>query len=159
MAERPRKISQEVSVQQIGAETLIYDGRRHLAFCLNASSASVWRIADGTRTIAQMCDAASAELGHEVSEELVRFTVETLRSEGLIEPPTEADNGIDAGCVISRRAMLRQLGVSGAMLLPVVASIVAPTAAQAYSGCVNCSTGNARAGRIKKLQQGGSSQQ
>jgi hypothetical protein len=156
--ETPRRITQDVSVQQVGAETLIYDGRRHLAFCLNASSAVVWRMADGTRTIAQMSNAASLELGAEMSEDLVRFSIETLGVDGLIEPATEAETNSDAARNISRRAMLQRLGVGGAMLLPVVASIVAPTAAQAYNGCVDCSTSNARAARIRRLQQSGSSQ-
>ena len=154
--ETPRSIQQDVSIQQIGTETLLYDGRRHLAFCLNASSAVVWRLANGTNTISQMSEAASFELGVGLSEDLVRFTVDTLRSDGLIELATETEVGIDAAPCISRRAMLQRLGAGGAMLLPVVASIVAPTAAQAYSGCVDCSASPAsRAARIRRLQQSG----
>ena len=36
------------------------------------------------------------------------------------------------------------------MLLPAVAAIVAPTAAQAYSGCVDCS--DSQAARARKRQ-------
>jgi hypothetical protein len=158
--EMPSRISQNVSMQQIGAETLVYDGQRHLAFCLNASSGAVWKMADGTRTMAQIAHATSLEIGAEVSEVLAGYIVETLRADGLLEPTTQSGNGngVEATPGISRRAMLQRLGVGGAMLLPVVASIAAPTAAQAYNGCVDCSTSNSRAARIRKLQQSRSSQ-
>jgi hypothetical protein len=150
----PRRIEQDVSVQQIGNEMLAYDGRRHLAFCMNASSAAVWRVADGSRTIMQISAAVSMELDAEISEELVRFAVETLRADGLIEPMAEVAASDDASPRMSRRAMLKRLGTGGAILLPVVASIVAPTAAQAYNGCVDCSSNSAsRAARIRRLQR------
>jgi len=47
---------------------------------------------------------------------------------------------------VSRRAVLQQLGVAGAMLLPVVSAIFAPTAAQAYSGCFDCDTSKTAGG-------------
>jgi hypothetical protein len=154
--EIPRRIEQDVSIQRIGTEMLAYDGRRHLAFCMNASSAAVWRLADGTREIAQISEAASLELGVEVSDDLVRFIVEALRGDGLIEPMEADVAGVETASRISRRAMLQRLGTGGAMLLPVVVSIMAPTAAQAYNGCVDCSVSSgARAARIRKLQQSG----
>ena len=131
----PRRILNDISVQQIGTEVLVYDPRRHKAFCLNPSSSVIWRLADGMHTIAEISAAASAELGAPVSEEFVIFALEELRQDGLIEPTPNAEPMSS----ISRRALLQKLGAGGAMLLPAIAAIVAPTAAQAYSGCVDCS--------------------
>ena len=138
--ETPRRLQRHVSIQKIGSETLVYDELRHKAFCLNESSSVIWRLADSGHTVAQMRDAASIELGAGVSEELVRYALEELRRDGLVEP----SSGVEAGPAISRRAMLRTLGVSGALLLPMIAAIMAPPAAQAYNGCVDCSATPAR---------------
>jgi hypothetical protein len=148
----PCRIKNGVSIQHIGAETLVYDAQRHLAFCLNPICATVWNLADGSRSVEQLGIAASAQLGAEVSAELVALTLQTLRADGLIAPPAPDFTAWPAPA-LSRRALLKRLGTGGAMLLPVVASIVAPTAAQAYNGCVDCSTSNSRAARIRKLQQ------
>jgi hypothetical protein len=145
----PRGIWREISVQQIGRETLVYDGVRHRAFCLNESSGVVWRLADGTRTLAQLREGAAVELGAAVSEELVVFILDALRTDGLIEASGAGDERIG----MSRRAMLQRLGVGGVMLLPVIAAIVAPTAAEAYNGCVDCDASSAKGARARRLQQ------
>ena len=131
----PRSIQPRVSTQRVGSEILVYDPSRFMAFCLNRSSSIVWSLADGERTVAEIGAAASLELETSVSEEFVFFALEQLRGDGLIEPPATTETRP----AISRRTLLRRLGAGGALLLPVVAAIVAPTAAQAYSGCVNCS--------------------
>lgn len=130
----PRSIRQQMLIQQIGTETLVYDERRHMAFCLNESSSAIWGLADGERTVAEIGAASSLLLKAPVSEELVLFAIEELRRDGLMEPCLDAE----CATAVSRRTMLQRLGVGGAMLLPVVAAIMAPTAAQAYSGCFDC---------------------
>jgi hypothetical protein len=135
----PRRIQRGFSVQQVGSETLVYDDCRHRAYCLNESSSVIWRLADGERGIAEICMEASLELQTPVSEEFVVFAMEELRKAGLIEPSQTAGDGSS----ISRRVMLQRLGVAGALLLPAITSIVAPTAAQAYNGCVDCTSSQA----------------
>jgi hypothetical protein len=148
--EAPRRVQEHLSVQPVGEETLVYDELRHKAFCLNRSSAAIWRLANGERSVDAMRVLASAELGMEVGEEFVWFAVEQLRSDGLIEPARTPA----AAKPVSRRAMLQRLGAGGAMLLPAIASIVAPTAAQAYSGCFDCDVSpSVRASRIAKANQ------
>ena len=141
--EVPRSVQRYISIQQVGTETLVYDELRHKAFCLNESSSVIWRLADGERTVAQMRAEAALQLGTEVSEEFVLFALDQLRRDGLVEPSSIAE----AGPAISRRSMLRTLGVGGALLLPMIAAVMAPPAAQAYNGCVDCSAAPARARR------------
>jgi hypothetical protein len=148
--EAPRSIQQEISVQRIGTETLVYDERRHRAYCLNESSSLVWMLANGERTIAEIREAASVELKTPVSEEFVLYAIAELRRDGLMQSPAVSE----VGPTITRRAMLQRLGAGGMLLLPAIASIVAPTAAQAYSGCVDCSSEAAsRAARARRAQQ------
>lgn len=142
----PRRIQESVSIQQIGTESLVYDECRHKAFCLNESSSVIWQLADGERTIAEISAAASLQLKTPVSEDLVLFAIDELRRDGLIES-SSVDESAPA---ISRRAMLRRLGVSGALLLPMIAAVLAPTAAQAYNGCVDCSSSPASKARRRQ---------
>jgi hypothetical protein len=147
--EAPRGVRQQILVQRVGAETLVYDEQRHRAFCLNACSAAVWELADGGRTVAEIAAAASIELKRPVGEDVVRYALEELRRDGLIEAGTM----VEEAQPISRRALLQRLGVGGAMLLPAVAAIVAPTAAQAYSGCFDCSVSPSRAAQAARANQ------
>ena len=133
----PRKLQHQVTVQHLGAETLVYDESRHQAFCLNPTSAAVWNLADGTRTPAQIAAAASLSLKDLVTTELVEFALHQLRNDGLLEP---AVTTLPAVAPVSRRAMLQSLGASSMLLLPAIAVIFAPHAAQAYGGCFDCST-------------------
>jgi hypothetical protein len=131
----PRRIKEQISVQTVAAETLVYDERRHMAFCLNLSCSAIWRLATGEHTIGEISQAASIELGTEISEEFAMFAVEEMRRDGLIEP----SGAVVAAEPVSRRILLQRLGAGGVMLLPAVAAIIAPTAAQAYRGCFDCS--------------------
>jgi hypothetical protein len=131
--EMPRNMRQDICIEQIGSETLLYDERRHKAFCLNAMSAAVWQKCDGAHTIEQIAAAITLELAMPVSEELVQFTLGELRRDGLIEAATIPTVMPE----ISRRDMMQKLGFRAALLLPVVAMVVAPKAAHATSGSVD----------------------
>lgn len=141
-AEAPRSIQQHVSIQQVGSETLLYDERRHLAFCLNKSSSVLWRLANGQRDLQQLRAAAELELHTPLSQDFVLFALAQLRRDGLLEPAAAASIPPAASTrpAISRRALLQKLGAGSALLLPAIAAIVAPTAAQAYNGCVDCTS-------------------
>ena len=131
----PRGIRSNISVQQIGSEVLIYDELRHKAFCLNATSAAIWGLCDGEHTPAEIASAASVKLAIPIDEEIVRLGLRDLRRDGLVGPSAE----IAAVQPVSRRVILQRIGGGAAIMLPMVAAVMAPTAAQAYSGCVDCS--------------------
>jgi hypothetical protein len=142
----PRGIRQDISVQKIGRETLVYDRRSHKAFCLNECSSIVWDLANGERTLDELTHLVSAALNASIDQELVMLAMQQLREQQLMELAP-------SGCPqepISRRDVLRKLGAGCAALLPVIASIAAPTAAQAYSGCVDCSVAPGRPQRIRR---------
>ena len=132
----PRSVRRDMTVQSVGKETLIYDEVRHLAFCLNPIASAVWVMCDGTRGILEIAGLVTAELEYEVSGDAVQLAVDQLKQQGLLEQAT----GLVPAYVVSRRAMLVRGGAGAMMMLPVVAAIAAPKAAQAYTGCVDCST-------------------
>jgi hypothetical protein len=127
----PRSIPNDrIIVREMDTETLLYDERTHKAWCLNQSSACIWRLCDGKHAVSEIAEAASRELGSPVNEELVLLTVAELREKELLEEiaPALLPEGM------SRRAMIGRAGLVAAALLPVIASVVAPPAAHAVSG-------------------------
>ena len=130
----PCRISCGLCTEEIGDEILVYDELRHKAFCLNATSAAIWKLCDGAHTVEQIAASVTFRLAMPVAEEVVLFALEELRRDNLVE--TEAD--VSTKPILSRRELMQKLGIGAAMLLPIIAPIVAPKAAQAYSGCVDC---------------------
>ena len=127
---RPHRIQQDhIAIQEIGTETLLYNEQSHKVWCLNRSSACIWRLCDGQNTVTQIAPAASAQLGSAVSEEVVLLTLAELREKELIQP--DADEFLPQG--ITRRQMISKAGLTATALLPVIASLTAPRA-QALSG-------------------------
>ena len=126
----PARRVRHVSVQSVGLETLVYDEARHKAFCLNPISALVWRLADGRHDASKIAEAASVELKHLVTEEIVLYALGQLQQDGLLECGSVVH-------VASRRELVKKLGYGAAMLMPVVTAVFAPKAAEAYGGgCV-----------------------
>lgn len=133
---QPRTVSQGLSIQQVGEETLIYDERRHLAFCLNRISSAVWKRCNGAQTVAQIAAALETELALPVSEDIVLFALAQFEKDSLLESGANLPAEVSPAILgeISRRNLMTKLGYGAAMLLPVVAMIAAPTSAQAQMG-------------------------
>jgi hypothetical protein len=144
METRPKARERDLVVESVDQELLVYDLERDRGHCLNDTAALVFEHCDGTRTAAELAAHLSAETGREIDEEVVERALARLGDEGLLEEPVRAPaNGRDW----SRRQVLVRVGVAGAAAgvgLPVVKSIVAPTAAHAQS----CIPENASCGAL-----------
>lgn len=112
--------------QEVGHELVVYDERTHEAHRLNRTAALVWRLADGRRSVAELASLVHAAIGVPEDEEFVRLALAELDLVGLLAQPLSETSGL-----ISRRHLFQV----AAYLLPVVASIVAPTPAMAQSPC------------------------
>lgn len=119
-------------IDDLPDEVLVYDLERHKAHCLNRSAALVWRACDGKSSSADIALRLTAELDAPFSEDLVLIALNQLEKLNLLEdgPTLPAQFSI-----LSRRQMIRNLGLAAAVAVPVVTSIVAPTAVQAAT-CV-----------------------
>jgi hypothetical protein len=124
-------------VEELDDELVVYDEGRDTACRLNATSALVWRAADGTRSIEELVELLRAEIGEPADEDLVMVTLDGLGAHGLLEghaarPAEEAR--------LSRRRFIRRVGTVGAaaLMLPVVHSMVAPAPAAAQSAGGYC---------------------
>ena len=128
---KPRARTEGLVVQALPDETLVYDLDRDLAHCLNQTAAVIWNRCDGSSTTKQIARAVSIDLNQPIDERFVWVALDQLgRNHLLLDgPPPSPMSGM------GRREVMRALAVSAAVAIPVVASIVAPTPAQAASGC------------------------
>ena len=128
---KPKTRRSGLLVRELPDEVLVYDLEQHRAHCLNRTAALVFRHADGTRT--------PGELAHVLGpggSEVVALALDELGAAGLLEPdPTAAEPAGSES--MSRREVARRIGLAAAILLPAVATIVAPTPAEAAASCVN----------------------
>lgn len=129
--ESPRRIETGTSVERVGDETLVYDQVRHMAFCLNRTSSAIWRMCDGTHTSTHIAAAVTLELAEPITEDLVAFALDQLHGDGLLQSAP-----LPSPPHLSRREMVEKLGARALILLPVVAAVLVPKAAQALSGVV-----------------------
>jgi hypothetical protein len=115
-------------VQELSGEVLVYDRERDKAHCLNSTAALVWQYCDGKTPVSQIARAIEAEINAPVDEDIIWLGVEQLSKTHLLSEratlPTHKTG-------LSRREVMKRIGLAAAVALPVVTSILAPTAAQA----------------------------
>jgi hypothetical protein len=134
---KPQTRRSGLLIRELPDEVLVYDRERHHAHCLNRTAALVFRRADGTRTVREIARELDPQGGPE-AEAAVSLALDQLREAGLLEdavPSTAAAEGM------SRREVARRVGIAAAILLPAVATIVAPTPAEAAATCVSSCAG------------------
>jgi hypothetical protein len=119
-------------IRELPGELLVYERGEHRAHCLNHTAATVFRNADGTRTVADLARLLAPRSDPAESEAVVVEALALLAEAGLLE-------GGEPGW--SRREWVRRVGIGAALLLPAVASIVVPTPAEAAATCVTSCTG------------------
>ncbi|HKS27444.1 MAG TPA: PqqD family protein [Pyrinomonadaceae bacterium] len=117
----------ELVIQEVDGETLVYDLKSHKAHCLNRTAATVWKHCDGNQTVDEAARRVAIELRAPVTREVVWLAIDQLAKRGLLK------NGMRRAHTVSRRELMRRIGITAAVALPLVTSIMAPTTAQAAS--------------------------
>jgi len=131
-AVKPQARTQEVLVQQMGEETLVYDLDSDKVYCLNRTASLVWKGCDGQTTVKELAAALRRDLGDGADERVVWLALHQLQKAKLMGAPLEFPAESAAP---SRREVLRNLRLIGgaAILLPVVSMTLAPKPAAALS--------------------------
>ena len=141
---KPLSRKEDIVVQELEGEVLIYDLRVNKAFCLNETSALIWQACDGSKDVPQISEFVASHLNTKANEDLVWLALDQLKKEKLIDNAPESD-GRFAG--MSRRDVIKKVGLGTMMALPIIASLAAPAALNAQSGiactCPNGQVGNA----------------
>src|SRR5258705_1121161 len=90
----------------------------------------IWKHCDGVSPVSQVCESLSREFKTRIEETVVWYALQQLDKDNLLEERIETPAPfMVAG--MSRRQMVRTLGLAAIVAVPLVTSIVAPTPAQA----------------------------
>ena len=120
----PRARIEDMVVQELPDEVLVYDLKQHKAHCLNRTAAFIWNRCDGRSTPGEIAEMMEKEWQSPVGVDAVWFTLNKLSKADLLQERIvlpQCKSGM------SRRSAIRRLGI-GALMIPAVISIVAPTA-------------------------------
>lgn len=121
-------------IQELSDETLVYDLERNRALCLNRTSALVWRYCDGRTSFEQVESVLERELELPDGEEAVWIALRQLQRNHLLR---DGLNVPETAKHYTRRVFLTKMArVGAAVMVPMIISIVAPTAAHAAT-CIN----------------------
>jgi len=154
----PRARKDGLVIKELVNETLVYDLERDEAHCLNQTAALVWKRCDGKTTIAKMTSLLQEQLSTSVSADVVWLAIKQLQRFHLVESYVEEAVAMPS---VSRRNLVLKYAPA-ALVLPLILSISAPTAAAASTnpacatppfpiGCAcsndsDCDSGNCNAG-------------
>lgn len=120
----------DLVIQEVGNEVLVYDLKTDKAICLNETSAFIWKRCDGQTSVKEIAQALEKKIGKPVNEELVWFAIDQLSKENLLIEETKSVKMFEG---LSRREIIKRVGVTTAVALPLVSGLVAPVAAMQTS--------------------------
>lgn len=131
MNKLPTAKSVNIIVQNLNDEVLIYDLTINKAFCLNDTSAKVYNACDGVQTFEDL------KRRYKFTDDLILFAIDELKANNLIE---DYQSSHFAG--LSRREVMRRVGLASIVALPLITGLVVPTSASAASVCAStaCTT-------------------
>jgi hypothetical protein len=134
----PKARKKDLIVQELPDEVLVYDLKTNKALCLNHTAALIWKNCDGDKDIDEIAGLLGQKLEAPVSKQVVKMGLQELTSHQLVrEGSWQAPNRTG----VSRRQSIKQLGLTAAIVLPLIISITAPTAAAAATDPCAAPTG------------------
>lgn len=117
-------------VQEVPDEVLVYDLDTNKAHCLNQTAALVWKSCDGSRSVSDIAKLVEKQAGGKVNDDLVWLAIDQLNESNLLEQEIAANfNGQ------TRREVIKKIGLSSMIAIPIIASLVAPRSAMANTSC------------------------
>jgi hypothetical protein len=124
--QRPVARQEGLVIQEMPDEVLVFDLETNKAHCLNETAAFVWKACDGKNSVAEITKLFGNQSGKPVEESLVWLAIDQLNENNLLAEKIQANfNGQ------SRREVIKKIGLAAVIALPIVSSLVAPTAAYA----------------------------
>ena len=124
-------------VQEMPDEVLVFDLETNKAHCLNQTAAFVWKACDGKNSVAEITRLFGSQSGKPVEEDLIWLAIDQLSENNLLEEQIKADFKNQ-----TRREVIKKIGLAAVIALPLVSSLIAPTAAWAVT-CTASTDGTA----------------
>ena len=125
----------EIIIEEVGCELVVYDLENRKCHTLNETATIIWQKCDGYTSVSDIAGEIKAQSGlnEKQAEEVVWYCLDKLQKSRLMESPIGIK--IQSPRSLTRRRLLQRVG--GVLVLPVIASILAPTPAHAVS-CAIC---------------------
>src|SRR5580704_15877966 len=126
--ECPKARSEDLLIEEVAGELLIYDVSTDRAHCLNESAAAIWRHCDGNSSVDKLAKHLFPSLAPSDAKSLVGVGLERLRRRRLVASSTTRSPAVD----LSKRQLLKKVALMAAaagVVAPLVSSVVAPTSA------------------------------
>ena len=144
-SQRPVARQEGLVIQEMPDEVLVFDMETNKAHCLNQTAAFVWKACDGTKSVAEIARSFGSQSGKPVEEDLIWLAIDQLSENNLLEKQIKADFNNQ-----SRREVIKKIGLAAVIALPLVSSLIAPTAAHAATctGSTNGTTCTQGAGGV-----------
>lgn len=135
-SQKPLARTDNLVIQDLPDEVLVYDLATNKAHCLNQSAMLVWKACDGDHTVSEISQLLSKTTGNSVDENFIWLAIDQLNEKNLLE------KGISpAFAGESRRSVIKKIGMAAVIGLPIVASLTAPTSVLAATSCACTGTG------------------
>lgn len=131
----PVSRSEDVVVQELNGEVLIYDLQINKAFSLNETSTLVWQLCDGNNSVADISRQVETKLVTPFGEAVAWLALNELRKNKLLTNMETIDVQFNG---LTRREVIRQIGLTSMIALPVISALVAPKATSAQSPAAAC---------------------
>ena len=92
----------------------------------------VYQLCDGKNSIADISKLVSKKINQPLSDDLVWLALDSFKKDNLLENNEHFEINFNG---LSRRQVIKKVGLASLIMLPLVTSVIAPQAAQAQS-CV-----------------------
>ncbi len=126
----PKARTENLVVQFLPGETLVYDVTSNEAHCLNETAGFIWSMCSGEVSIDEITRSATAAFGKPVNADLVDFAVKELHSRKLL-----SESAVELPMLTNRREAIKRIGLTSAVAIPIIASLVAPRSAMSFTSC------------------------
>lgn len=127
---KPKTKNENIVVQEMDNEILIYDLKTNKAFCLNETSAMIYNLCDGKKSIAEISQHLKQKLNQPITEDLIWLALDSFKKDNLLEQSEQFEINFNG---LSRRQVVKKIGLASMVMLPIISSIIAPTAAHGAS--------------------------
>ena len=124
----PQARTADIVTRDLPDEVLVYDLNNHKAHCLNHTAATVWKYCDGKATVPEITARLKSDHQLAADDATVWLAVNRLSRANLLQERIKQSRG---NTLLGRRAALR---IGTAVAVPIVMSIIAPTAQAACTG-------------------------
>lgn len=128
--EKPIARIEELVTQEINGELLVYDLRTNKAHHLTETAAFVWKNCDGTKSIEDIRKITADHFKADINQDFISLALHQLAKNDLLK------NDVKAIPEISRREVIKRIGLATMIALPIVASLTVPNTALASASCV-----------------------